>query len=63
MTMLCIQQEWPEVLTLPINKYGDLRDRVRPIQRAIANPRRAMRKVRQLGLVGFRRALVRLHVI
>jgi hypothetical protein len=63
MTMLCIEKEWPEVLSLPINRYGDLRDRVVPIRRAIVSPRRAMRKVRQLGLVGFRRALVRLHVI
>lgn len=63
MTELCIKREWPELLALPINKYGDLRDKVVPIRRAIANPRRAMRKVRQLGLVGLRRALGRLHLI
>ena len=63
MTMMCINREWPEVLSLPINKYGDLRDRIVPLRRAIANPRRAVRKVRQLGLVGFRRTLARLHLI
>jgi hypothetical protein len=63
MTLLCINREWPEVLTLPINRYGDLRDRMVPLRRAIANPRRAMRKVRQLGLVAFRRALARLPMI
>ena len=30
MTLLCIKREWPEVLTLPINRYGDLRDKVFP---------------------------------
>jgi hypothetical protein len=63
MTLLCIKQEWPELLALPINRYGDLRDRVAPIRRAIANPRRAIRKVRQLGLVASRRALACLRII
>jgi hypothetical protein len=63
MTLLCIKREWPELLSLPINRYGDLRDRVAPIRRAIANPRRAMRKIRQLGLVAFRRSLTRLRMI
>lgn len=61
MTIACIEREWPELLALPINRYGDLRDRVIPIRRAIANPRRAMRKIRQLGLVASRRALARIR--
>jgi len=60
MILSCIKREWPELLILPINRYGDLRDSVNPIRRAIANPRRALRKIRQLGLVAFRRASVRL---
>jgi hypothetical protein len=63
MTLSCIKREWPELLTLPINRYGDLRDRVDPIHRAIANPRRAMRKIRQVGLVASRKALARLRII
>lgn len=63
MTWSCIKREWPELLTLPINRYGDLRDRVAPIHRAIANPRRAMRKIRQVGLVASRKALARLRII
>ena len=63
MTSLCIKREWPELLTLPINRYGDLRDSVAPIHRAIANPRRAMRKIRQVGLVASRKALARLRII
>jgi hypothetical protein len=63
MTLACIEREWPALLTLPINKYGDLRDTVIPIRQAIANPRSAMRKIRQLGLVASRRALARLRMI
>lgn len=63
MTLLCIKREWPELLALPINRYGDLRDRLTPIRRAIANPRRAMRKIRQFGLVASRRAMSRLRMI
>lgn len=61
MTSLCIEREWPELLTVPINRYGDVRDRIVPLHRAIVNPRRAMRKIRQLGLVASRRALARLR--
>lgn len=60
MTTACIKREWPELLSLPINRYGDLRDKVSPIGRAVANPRSAMRKMRQLGFVAFRRGLARL---
>jgi hypothetical protein len=61
MTMACINREWPEVLALPINKYGDWRDRISPLRRAAANPSRAMRKARQLGLVALQTALNRLR--
>lgn len=59
MIAACIQLEWPELLSLPINRYGDLRDKVSTIGRAVANPRSALRKVRQLGLVAFRRRSLR----
>ena len=62
MISACIEREWPELLSLPINRYGDLRDKVSPIGRAVANPRGAIRKIRQLGLVASRRALARLRM-
>ncbi|MBP1885537.1 hypothetical protein [Sinorhizobium mexicanum] len=51
MIFRAIQQTWPEVLALPINKYGDWRDRARIAGDAIADPRRAIRKIRQVGAV------------
>jgi hypothetical protein len=46
-----IQQTWPELLSLPINRYGDWRDRVKMAREAVGDPRRAIRKIRQLGTV------------
>ncbi len=44
----CIEAAWPDVLRLPINKYGDYRDQLRPALRAIRSPHKAWKKVRQL---------------
>jgi hypothetical protein len=61
MITACIEREWPELLSLPINKYGDFRDKVSLVGKAITNPRSAMRKLRQMVLVAFRRRWARLH--
>ncbi|MBB4186696.1 hypothetical protein GGE07_003356 [Sinorhizobium terangae] len=51
MIFRAIQQTWPELLALPINRYGDWRDRARIAGEAISDPRRAIRKIRQVGAV------------
>lgn len=38
------------LLDIPINRYGDWRDRLVPVQRAMRRPDRALRKLRQLIL-------------
>lgn len=43
----CIELAWPELLRLPINRYGDLRDYGRPLARAMRNPRLILRKLRK----------------
>lgn len=43
----CIELSWPELLALPINRYGDLRDLGRPLMRAVRNPRLVLRKLRK----------------
>ncbi|MBB3318091.1 MULTISPECIES: hypothetical protein [unclassified Rhizobium] len=54
-----IQQTWPELLSLPINRYGDWRDRARIARNAMASPNRAIRKIRQLTSVKLGRMLAR----
>ena len=54
-----IRLTWPELLSLPINRYGDWRDKVRMARAALDNPRRAIRKIRQLGTVELGRMLNR----
>lgn len=48
----CIEAAWPDVLRLPINKYGDYRDQLRPALRAVQNPKKAWKKMRQLLKAG-----------
>ena len=45
-----ITRAWPELMALPINKYGDWRDVRKKAFDVVADPRRAVRKVRQLLL-------------
>lgn len=54
-----IRLTWPELLSLPINRYGDWRDKVRIARAALDNPRQAIRKIRQLGTVKLGRRLNR----
>lgn len=43
----CIELSWPELLEMPINAYGDLRDFGRPFMRALRNPRLILKKLRK----------------
>ncbi len=45
-----IARAWPELLELPVNRYGDWRDAARRIVDVVSNPRRAARKLRQIVL-------------
>lgn len=47
MILRCIELAWPELLALPINKYGDYRDLGRPLARVMRNPRLIVRKLRK----------------
>jgi len=47
MVTRCIELAWPELLRLPINRYGDYRDLGRPLMRALRNPRLILRKLRK----------------
>lgn len=38
----------PELLSIPINRYGDFRDKILPVKRAIQRPDRAWRKAMQI---------------
>lgn len=51
---LCIRQSWPETLALPINRYGDYRDRLELAERALRKPHRVWKKLRQLAKAGNR---------
>lgn len=39
---------WQELSEIPINKYGNYRDILRPAKEAIRNPKRASRKIKQI---------------
>ena len=43
-----IRSHWPELDTIPINKYGDLRDMVFKTRRAIAEPYLVTKKLRKM---------------
>lgn len=43
----CIELSWPELLEQPFNAYGDHRDRVRLLVRALRNPKLIARKLRK----------------
>lgn len=43
-----VTRTWPELLALPINRYGNWRDTAKRLTDAIASPRRVARKVRQI---------------
>lgn len=45
-----VEEYWPELLDLPINRYGDYRDFLKPLQKA-ANPVKVFRKARQVARV------------
>lgn len=42
-----IELAWPELLDLPINRYGDYRDMLRPLGRAMRNPNLVIKKIRK----------------
>lgn len=42
-----IELAWPELLDLPINRYGDYRDAIRPVMRALRDPRLVVKKLRK----------------
>lgn len=42
-----IEQQWPELLTVPVNRYGDARDALHLLRRA-SSPRRVAKKLRKL---------------
>ncbi|MCT8971047.1 hypothetical protein [Microbaculum marinisediminis] len=48
MILRCIESAWPEVASVPINQYGNWRDKTVKLRHAISDPRRAIRKARQL---------------
>lgn len=48
MTHEAILQNWPELLDLPINKYGDYRDTLRLVGRAVRNPHLVVKKARKI---------------
>ncbi len=50
MIVSIIRDQWPELLDIPINKYGDWRDRFAKVQKIFRQPRRAFNKVRQIAL-------------
>lgn len=43
-----IRQAWPELLDMPIGRYGDYRDKLRKVQRAIREPHVVMKKLRKM---------------
>jgi hypothetical protein len=43
-----IRQGWPELLDLPISRYGDFRDRVDFVRRVHRHPYRVVKKLRKL---------------
>ena len=45
-----IARAWPELLDLPINRYGDWRDAAKRVSDVVSNPRRAARKLKQIIL-------------
>ena len=42
---------WPELLAVPINRYGDWRDAAKRVTDTVSNPRRAFRKLAQMALL------------
>ncbi|MBZ9993088.1 hypothetical protein [Mesorhizobium sp. BH1-1-4] len=46
--------KWPDVLAIPINRYGDMRDKLKFVRDVFSNPRRAIRKVSQIVYAGAR---------
>jgi len=49
MIFALIEKSWPDVLEVPINRYGDWRDYFSLIRNAAKNPRRVAKKIRQLA--------------
>ncbi len=48
MIRTAIAREWPELLDLPINRYGDYRDTLRFVERAVRQPHLVLKKARKL---------------
>ncbi|WP_108788937.1 hypothetical protein [Erythrobacter sp. Alg231-14] len=48
MMIRLIELSWPELLQIPINRYGNWRDQWHPIWQAIQRPDKALRKIKQL---------------
>lgn len=46
-----IHRAWPDLLIFPINRYGDWRDPAKRALDILSNPRRVLRKLRQLTLL------------
>lgn len=47
---LLIKRQWPELLKVPTNRYGDYRDKVAILKKALLNPGKVIRKVRKMAL-------------
>lgn len=45
-----IRRAWPELMDVPINRYGDWRDAAKRLIDVVSSPRRAARKLRQIVL-------------
>lgn len=43
-----INELWPELNMIPINAYGNFRDKLQPIEKLIREPKRAVAKLRQI---------------
>jgi hypothetical protein len=43
-----IEKNWPELLTIPVNRYGNYRDRLERVMLGLRRPDKALRKARQL---------------
>ena len=47
MIRVSISQVWPELLALPFNSYGDFRDQLMTVKRAVKNPHLIAKKLRK----------------
>ncbi|WP_315928119.1 hypothetical protein [Mesorhizobium sp. SP-1A] len=60
MFLTAFRELWPELLSLPVNRYGDWRDRCAFVRKAVSHPGRAWRKLKRRSCVKFGNAVGRL---